>query len=398
VLAVPLTLAVAACSGGGGTGSAGPAATIVVGTTLSLTGSLDALGPAVEAGYQQEIADVNAAGGVTVGGTKEKLRLVVLDNRSDPGTADSQASQLVRQDHAVALLGYATAQIVLPVATAAEQLGVPFLTSQLPVETFSSGDKTGWTYSWDLFSDEQQQATDTARALAAVPGDKKVALFTDSEPDAAFERPLYTAAFKAAGLDVVGDYTFPAGTGSFSSSVGEARAAGAQLVAGQMDPADGTALWRQLKSAGLDPRAAFLATGSGAASPPRSLGSLAQDTLSDSYWSSSEASPGQLAKITPTLGKKYAGSPDYPAAALSYAVAEVLTDALARSGSVKPGPLNTAISKTDARTAAGTIEFSQSTHTATTPTFITQSQNGTLVQVQPLMPGATFAVPAAGIG
>jgi branched-chain amino acid transport system substrate-binding protein len=298
----------------------------------------------------------------------------------------------------VALLGYATPQIVLPVATVAEQLGVPFLTSQLPVETFSSGDKTGWKYSWDLFSDEQQQATDTARALAAVPGDKKVALFTDSEPDAALERPLYTAAFKAAGLDVVGDYTFPAGTGSFSSSIGEAKAAGAQLVAGQLDPADGTALWKQLKSGGLDPKAAFLATEAGAASPSQSLGSLAQDTLSDSYWSPGEASPGQLAKITPTLGQKYAGSPDYPAAALSYAVAEVLTDALAKSGSVKPGPLNTAISKTDARTTAGTIEFSQTTHTATTPTFITQSQNGKLVQVQPLASGATLAVPADGIG
>jgi ABC-type branched-subunit amino acid transport system substrate-binding protein len=100
----------------------------------------------LEAGYRQEIADVNAAGGVTVVGTKEKLRLVVLDNHSDPGTAASQASQLVWQDHAVALLGYATPQIVLPVATVAEQLGVPFLTSQLPVETFSSGDKTGWKY------------------------------------------------------------------------------------------------------------------------------------------------------------------------------------------------------------------------------------------------------------
>ena len=215
---------------------------IVVGTTLSLTGSLGAVGRALEAGYEQEFANVNAAGGIVVGGTREKLKLVVLDNGSNPSTAAAQAADLVRTDHAVALLGSATPLIVMPTALVAEQLRVPLVTSQMPVEAFASGDKTGWTYSWDLFYDERQQATDAARALAAAPGDKKVALFTDDEPDSVVERPLYEAAFKAAGLDVVGDYTFPVGTTGFSSFVSEARAAGAQLVAGQLAPADGGAL------------------------------------------------------------------------------------------------------------------------------------------------------------
>src|SRR6202035_2959104 len=185
------TLAVAACSGGGS--SAGPSnadakivnsdAAIVIGATLSLTGSLGVLGRPLEAGYQQEIADVNAAGGIAIGGATEKLKLVVLDNRSDPSTASAQPAELVQHDHAVALLGSATPQIVMPTAVVAEQLRVPLVTSHMPVEAFASGDKTGWAYSWDLFYDEQQQATDAASALASGPGDKKVALFTDEEPD-----------------------------------------------------------------------------------------------------------------------------------------------------------------------------------------------------------------------
>ena len=83
--------------------NAGP--TIVVGTTLSLTGSLGALGRPLEAGYQLQIANVNAAGGIVIGGTREKLKLVVLDNGSDPSRAAAQAADLVRTDHAVALLG-----------------------------------------------------------------------------------------------------------------------------------------------------------------------------------------------------------------------------------------------------------------------------------------------------
>jgi len=377
-LAVPLALAVAACSGGGAGESNADAklvnsgAAIVIGTTLSLTGSLGGLGRPLEAGYQQEIADVNAAGGIAIGGTKEKLRLVVLDNGSDPSTASSQAAELVQHDHAVALLGSATPQIVLPTAVAAEQLRVPFVTSQMPVEAFASGDKTGWTYSWDLFYDEQQQAAAAAKALATAAGDKKVALFTDNEPDSVVERPLYEAAFKAAGLTVVGDYTFPVGTTDFSGFISTAKAAGAQLLAGQLAPADGAALLKQLTSSGFRPKAAFLAGTSDAGYQPASPGRLATGTLSAGYWSPGQASPGQLAIISPTLGKKYSGSADYAPAAVAYAVAEVLTDALAAAGSTNSAALNTAIAHTDARTTAGLVTFSQLTHTAITAYHVTR--------------------------
>jgi len=304
----------------------------------------------------------------------------------------------VRQDHAVALLGSATAQVVTPVALVAEQLHVPFLTSLMPVEAFASGDKDGWKYSWDLFYDEQQQAADAARALASVPGNKKVVLFTDSDQDSVVERPLYEAAFKADGLDVVGDYTFLAGTTDLSSFVAAAKATGAQLLAGQMAPADGVALWKQLESAGFRAKAAFLAQASDADSWWQSLGRGAQDTLSEGYWSPGQASPGQLAAIAPTLGQKYAGSPGYAPAAVGYAVAEVLTDALAKAGAATPGKLDTAIAQADAPTTAGLIRFNATTHTAVTPYYVTQWQNGKLVQVQPPASGVSFEVPAAGLG
>jgi branched-chain amino acid transport system substrate-binding protein len=404
-LAVPLAVAMAACGGGSGATSPNPGGKavspgeeIVIGATLSLTGSPGAPGQPMEAGYQQEIADANAAGGITVGGMRDKVKLVVLDNGGDPVKASSQASELVLRDHAVALLGSASPLTVMPTALVAEQLRVPFLTSLVPVEEFASGDKAGWNYSWDIFYDERQQAADAARALASVPGGKKVVLFTDDEQDSVAERPLYAAAFKADGLDVVGDYTFPVGTTDFSSFIADAKAKGAQLLAGQLDPAGGVALWKQLKSSAFHPKAAFLARASDTGYWWQSLGGLALDSLSEGYWSPGQASPGQLAAIAPTLGKQYAGDPDYATAAVAYAVAEVLTDALARAGTSTPGKLNTAIARTEARTTAGLIKFSQSTHTATTPYYITQWQDGKLVQVQPPAPGVTLGVPTAGLG
>jgi branched-chain amino acid transport system substrate-binding protein len=384
-LAALPALAVAACSASGSTtpgrASADSAGTIVVGATLSLTGSLSALAPPLEAGYRQEIANVNAGGGLAVGGTKRKLRLVVLNNASNPATASQQASELVHQDHAVALLGFATPQIVTITAVAAEQLHVPLVTSQMPVEAFASGDKSGWQYSWDLFSDEQQQAFAAARALASVPGDRKVALFTDNEPASEVERPLYAAAFKADGLDLVGDYTFNVGTTNFASFIAQAKARGAQLVAGQLASADGVTLWQQLKSLAFRPKAAFLVDASDGAPVWPSLGRLAPGTLSEGYWVPSQASPGQLAAITATLGRKYAGTPDYATAAIAYAVAQVLTDAIAKAASATPARINAAIAHLDAQTTAGPVKFALTTHTATLPCYIEQWQNGKLLQV-----------------
>lgn len=71
---------------------------------------------------------------------------------------------------------------------------------------------------------------------------KKVALFTDTEPDGVVERGLYKEAFAAAGLEIVGDYTFPVGTSDFSSFISDAKSKDADLVAGRMIPPDGIAL------------------------------------------------------------------------------------------------------------------------------------------------------------
>ena len=59
-------------------------------------------------------------------------------------------------------------------------------------------------------------------------------------------------------------------------------------------------------------------------------------------------------------------------AAVGYAVAEVLTDALAAAGSTNPAKLNTAIAHTDARTTAGLVTFNQLTHTAITAYHVTR--------------------------
>lgn len=250
----------------------------------------------------------------------------------------------------------------------------------------------------DFFFDEKKQATAAAQALARAHSNKKVVVFTDNEPDGVLERPLYKAALTAAGLKVVGDYTFPVGTTDFSSFITNAKSKGAQLVAGQMTPADGIALWKQLKSFKLRPHAAFLAKASDSAAWWKSLGRIAEGTLSEGFWSKAGTPKDALAKIMPTLGKKYAKSaPDLAASAVAYSAAKVLTDAIAAADSTDPEKINDAIGKTDADTLAGHVKFDPHTHTSITQYYITQWQQGKLVQVLPSTPGVTYEQPTQGL-
>src|SRR5207302_688274 len=80
-----LVPACASSSGGQSSGSSG--STITLGASLSLTGALGSFGVDQRVGYQQAVADANAAGGIKLGGTAYRVKLVVLNNQSDPTTA-----------------------------------------------------------------------------------------------------------------------------------------------------------------------------------------------------------------------------------------------------------------------------------------------------------------------
>ena len=83
---VALLFAIAGCgsssSGGGDNGSD----TIKVGASVPLSGPLAGFGSFVKWGYQHAVDQVNAQGGITVDGKKKKVKLILLDDKTDPNT------------------------------------------------------------------------------------------------------------------------------------------------------------------------------------------------------------------------------------------------------------------------------------------------------------------------
>src|SRR2546423_12371458 len=60
------------------------AQTVKVGAVVPLTGRYAALGGQVKTGYEIAVQQINAAGGVTVGGKKLQIEMTMLDDESDP--------------------------------------------------------------------------------------------------------------------------------------------------------------------------------------------------------------------------------------------------------------------------------------------------------------------------
>src|SRR5450759_2364528 len=101
VLMLPLILT--AC--GGGSSSTTTSHTLLFGAPISLTGSTSTEGHLTLEGYQLWVKEVNAHGGIKVGGTTYQVQLKYYDDGSSPTKSAQLTQQLVTTDKVNFLLG-----------------------------------------------------------------------------------------------------------------------------------------------------------------------------------------------------------------------------------------------------------------------------------------------------
>ncbi len=122
-VAVLAAASVAACGIGGSTATTsnapeGPTGTpITVGMSVSLTGPFSADGQAVLKGYQLWASDVNSQGGLL----GRPVKLVYLNDNSDPGTTTKDYTKLITQDHVNLTLGPFSSLLTVPAGIVANK-------------------------------------------------------------------------------------------------------------------------------------------------------------------------------------------------------------------------------------------------------------------------------------
>ncbi|WP_105967862.1 ABC transporter substrate-binding protein [Streptomyces geranii] len=372
--AVCAALLAAGCAGNStsSAGSSSDTGPIVIGTSMSLSGAV--VLTSIKDGYQLAVDQANAAGGVTVDGVKRKVKLVVLDNRSDTNTMVQQVRSLVLSDHAVALLGSCCQQNI-DMQGQADALKVPLLMGALPVELLPKAKG----YAWDSFQSLADGADRFYELAATTSTNKKILMVNTNDAQGKATGELWGGLGKKAGFTVAASKAVPGGTTDFSDVIQAGKSTGAQILIANMTPPDCFAMWKQMKALAYKPK---LAIGLQCAQTPgwSSLGALGDGTLVQLNWTDSAGLP-DTQMIVDKFAKKYPTLNDLGSVALGYHETQLLLDAVSRSGDATPAAINKALATTDMSSALGPVKFTD--NKSTTPSFIGQWENGRIQQVWP---------------
>lgn len=387
-LAISAALLAAGCASNASSTTAGSASSgpVVIGTSIALSGQT--VLTQIRDGYQLAIDDANAAGGIKVGGSKRKVQLKVLDNRSDTTTMLQQVRTLVLTDHVVALLGSCCQQNI-DMEGQADALKIPLVMGALPVELLPKGNG----YTWDSFQSLADGAKGFYQTAAKAGTNKKVLIVTDNDAQGTTTAQLWSNLAHSEGFTVAAVKAVPTGTTDFSNVIRAAQSGKAQVLVASMVPPDCFAMWKQMKALAYKPK---IAVGLQCAQTPgwSSLGTLGNGTLVQMNWTPTAGLP-KTAEIISKFSKTFPNANDLGSVALGYHEASVLLNAISQAGSTSPSAINKALASTDISSALGPVKFTG--NKSVTPTFLGQWEDGTISQVWPAK-GAVPLKPLSGLG
>src|SRR6202166_5454790 len=76
---------------------------IIIGASLPLSGPLAGFGSFQQWGYKRAVDEVNKAGSISIGGTKQTVKLIIRDDKTDPNATASNTETLISRDKVVAM-------------------------------------------------------------------------------------------------------------------------------------------------------------------------------------------------------------------------------------------------------------------------------------------------------
>jgi branched-chain amino acid transport system substrate-binding protein len=350
---------------------------------VPLSGPLAGFGSFVKWGYQHAVAQANAAGGITVDGTKKKVQLVLLDDKTDPNTVSNNTTRLITRDKVDAMLGSCTPALVNAGALVADRQRVPLVTGCDPLGAFTSVKK--WQYAWDLFFLEPELSALPFQTMKSLGLDaktnKKFAILHDNGPDGQIVGgKLGPATAKQFGFQTVLNESFPTDATQFGSLVQKAKSTGADVVFVDAVTPQAIGIRKQMAAANYKPKVLIMEKGGEPVQFAQALGKLADGVLVGGYWDPSLPYPG--AKTLADEFEKETGNTSSQHIADSTTAAQVLLDAIAKAGTTDKAKVNAAIGKTNKTYVAGPVKFAPD-HTAKLALVEDQWQGGKAVVVGP---------------
>jgi branched-chain amino acid transport system substrate-binding protein len=330
------------------------AQTVKVGAVVPLTGRYGAGGAQVRAGYEIAVEHINAAGGVTVGGKKQPLELVLLDDESDATKTVARLETLAAQG-VVAYLGGFGSDLHAAAASVAEKNKIPYLGIAFALNKVH---QQGFKYLFSPFWKSPDIGKHTNGLLALIPAadrPKTVAIFQEKTDWGQEMGVAWTEAGKAGGYQVVVHGEYAPGAKDFSDLILKAKAANADAVFGIPTPPDGMTIVKQMKELGYTPKLTLLIRAPDSLPWTKNLGKDGDYTVLAAGWHHAFKAPG-VKELNDSHEKKL-GRPADPIVGPAYACVQVLAAAIAKANGVDHQKVRDAISAIDTQTVIGSVKF-----------------------------------------
>ena len=331
---------------------------IRIGAPLALTGGLADEGKKQQAGYELWLERINAAGGITLGGSKRKVELVFYDYQTDEKRAQQLAERLITVDKVHVMTAPFGSGHTKVVAGVAERYGIPIVAVASAEPVHNQGYKT-------LFGTLAPSVGLIDAMIGLMrdkqPGVKRVAVLGRADVFPKVMASTMAEQAKKAGLELVYNELYPVGTLDHASALTQMKATTPDWIFVTGYTKDLVLVRKQMADLRMSAPAITMITGPAYKEFVDSLGALAENVTSATWWHPSQTYTaddvfGSTQAFADAVRKKTGQDPDYVHAS-SAAALIVIQKAIEKGGSLQPEALRNAIAATDIKTFYGPIKF-----------------------------------------
>ena len=388
MLALILPAMLAACGGNSVGGTGGPSV-ITFGAPISLTGSLSHEGTDTLNGYNLWADQVNAKGGITIGGKSYQVKIKFYDDGSSAQKSAQLTKQLITSDKVNFLLGPYGSAATLTDEVIAEQYQIPMVEGNGAAQAIFSKNNP------DIFGvlspSPEYAGTMIKAALSLSPAPKTIAIINAND---AFSTEVAAAAKTLAassGMDVVYTQSYPAGTTNLTGILTQIKTSAnggvPDMILGSGHEDEALTTLKQAKQLGVNPKLWAFTVGPALPDFITTLGGDANYVIGSSQWTPQVKYQGTdlfgtAQNFEQAYKTKYNVEPSYQAAE-SAACGVAYQFALQSANSLDPQKVRAALAGLNVTTFYGPIKFATNGENNTKPMATIQIQSGKVVTVFP---------------
>ncbi len=358
-----------------------------IGVAVSMTGKLAYEGTQVKMGYQVWEKLVNESGGIKAGDKKYKVRMIYLDDESDPVRGAKLTEKLITEDKVQFLMGPYSSAVTFATSAIGEKYGIITIAPEAnATKIYERGYKNIFSIlpPATLLMDP---IAEVAKKVAPKPQTAAIISANDLFPLSCAEG--FKASLEKAGIKVVLFEKYPAGATDISSLLTKVKSANPDILGLAGYTADSLMLMRQSKELKLNPKMYAISVGVMVEGFIKELGADAEYAVEGEWWI-----PGMKLKdpvfgttedyvkaCRAMFGETY--TPGYHAASAS-AAGSLLQLAVEKAGSIETDKVREALRGMDLQLSTWPgIKFDEKGQNIKTIHPAIQIQKGKFVTVYP---------------